>query len=170
MFTIRPDDLSGEPTRQLLALHVAAMRDGSPPGTSFALDLTGLASPDVTVWSAWDGDVIVGIGALKLHPDGTAELKSMRTHPDHLRRGVAARLLDHLIDTARSAGAWRVSLETGDGPGFEAAQALYTRRGFVEGEVFGDYQPSAFNRFFHLSLCPSSPETGPDTVPGWRPA
>lgn len=156
MFTIRPDDLSGEQTRQLLALHLAQMRDGSPPGTSFALDLSGLASPDVTVWSVWDGDAIVGIGALKRHADGTAELKSMRTHPEHLRRGVAARLLDHLIEAARSAGARRVSLETGDGPGFEAALTLYTRRGFVEGEAFADYVPSAFNRFFHLDLQPGA--------------
>lgn len=154
MFTIRPDDLSGKQARQLLALHLSAMREGSPPGTSFALDLTGLVSPDVTVWSVWDEDVLVGIGALKRHADGTAEVKSMRTHPDHLRRGVAARLLDHIIEVARSSGARRVSLETGDGPGFAAALTLYTRRGFVEGEAFADYMPGAFNRFFHLDLAP----------------
>ncbi|MGY6519365.1 MAG: GNAT family N-acetyltransferase [Lysobacteraceae bacterium] len=166
MFTIRPDDLSGTQTRQLLALHVAAMRDGSPPGTSFALDLSGLASPDVAVWSAWDGDAIVGIGALKRHPDGTAELKSMRTHPDHLRRGVAARLLEHIIQAARASGARRLSLETGDGPGFAAALSLYTRRGFVEGETFGDYVPGAFNRFFHLDLRPLNPKATRDPTMG----
>ena len=152
MFTIREDELDGEATRALLALHLAGMRDSSPPGQSFALDLSGLQSPDVTVWSAWDDDRIAGIGALKLLGDGEGEIKSMRTHPDHLRRGVGAALLEHIIAEARRRGVQRLSLETGRGDPFEPALALYRRRGFTNGAPFGEYAPSAFNQFLHLQL------------------
>jgi putative acetyltransferase len=85
-------------------------------------------------------------------PDGTGELKSMRTHPDHLRKGVAQMLLDHIIGEARSRGLTRLSLETGSGPAFEPALALYRRRGFVDGAPFSDYVASPFNQFLHLDL------------------
>ena len=149
---IRADDLTGEPTRALLALHLAGMRSTSPPGSVFALDLSGLLQPAVTVWSAWRGEAIAGVGALKRLGDGTAEIKSMRTHPDHLRRGVAAALLDHIVAEARARGLARLSLETGSGPAFAAALALYRGRGFVEGGPFSDYVPSPFNQFLHRAL------------------
>lgn len=152
MLTIREDDLSGDATRGLLALHLAGMHANSPAGHVFALDLSGLQASGVTVWSAWDGDAIAGIGALKLLGDGGGEVKSMRTHPDHLRRGVAAALLEHIIAAARTAGCTRLSLETGSGPAFDAALALYRRRGFSNGAAFGDYVGSEFNQFLHLPL------------------
>ena len=92
MLVIRQDDLSGDATRALLTLHLSGMHQNSPPGHVFALDLSGLQAPNVTVWTAWDGDSIAGIGALKELGDGTAEVKSMRTHPAHLRKGVGAAL------------------------------------------------------------------------------
>jgi len=149
---IRQDDLSDERTRALLALHLRGMHANSPPGSVFALDLSGLQMPGVTVWTAWDGDEVIGVGALKELGDGGSELKSMRTHPDHLRRGVAARLLDHIIIEAESRQLRRLSLETGSGPAFAPALALYRKRGFVEGDVFSDYTASAFNQFLHLTL------------------
>ena len=152
MFDIRPDDLSGEPTQALLALHLSGMQATTPPEHVFALDLSGLQTPDITVWSVWDAGEIAGIGALKALGDGAGELKSMRTHPAHLRRGVAAALLAHLIGEARRRGYSRLSLETGVGAAFEPALALYRRHGFVGGGAFADYQPSDFNQFMHLEL------------------
>jgi putative acetyltransferase len=149
---IRIDDLSGEQTRALLALHLAGMHANSPPDHVRALDLTGLQRLDVTVWSVWRDDSLAGIGALKALPDGTGELKSMRTHPDHLRSGVAQALLEHIIGVARDRGYSRLSLETGSGEAFDPALALYRRRGFVDGEAFSDYERSAFNQFLHLEL------------------
>src|SRR4051794_15390678 len=111
MLVIREDDLSGEATRALLALHLAGMHANSPPGHAFALDLSGLQAPNVTVWTAWDGGSLAGIGALKALGDGAG--KSMRTHPQHLRKGVAATLLEHMIGEARARGLRRLSLETG---------------------------------------------------------
>lgn len=128
------------------------MRAGSPPGLSFALDLEGLRDPGVSLWTAWSGEEVLGMAALKRIDEGQGEVKSMRTHPKHLRQGVASALLDHLIDEARARGLRRLSLETGAGPAFEPALALYRARGFAPGEAFGDYQPSAFNQFLHLRL------------------
>lgn len=146
------DDLSGQPTRDLLALHLSGMHANSPAGHVFALDLSGLQVPEVTVWSAWIGEDIVGIGALKDIGNGSGEIKSMRTHPDHLRKGVGAAVLEQIIASARSRGYSRLSLETGSGPAFDAALALYRRRGFENGQAFGDYEASAFNQFLHLDL------------------
>ena len=149
---IREDDLAGEATRALLRLHLQGMHAHSPPGSVFALDLAGLTAAGVTTWTAWIDGAVVGIAALKEFGDGGGELKSMRTHPDFLRRGIAAALLEHVIAVARARGLRRLSLETGSGPAFEAALALYRRRGFVEGEAFGDYRRSDFNQFLHLPL------------------
>jgi putative acetyltransferase len=152
MFTVREDDLEGEQTRSLLAMHLAEMHANSPPGSVFALDLSGLQAPEVTVWTAWQGDRIASIGALKMLDKVSGEVKSMRTHPAFLRMGAAALILECIVETARSRGAKRLSLETGSGPAFEPALALYRRRGFINGEAFSDYEQSAFNQFLHLSV------------------
>jgi putative acetyltransferase len=149
---IREDDLSGAATRELLRLHLEGMHATSPPGSGFALDLAALRSAGVTVWTAWCGDAIAGIGALKDLGDRTGEIKSMRTHPDHLRQGVGAALLEHIIEVARARGMMRLSLETGSGPAFEPALALYRQRGFTDGPAFAKYRRSAFNQFLHLEL------------------
>jgi putative acetyltransferase len=152
VFDIREDDLAGAPTRALLALHLAGMQETTPPEHVFALDLSGLQAPGITVWTVWDGETVVGVGALKELGDDAGELKSMRTDPNHLRRGVAAALLAHIERVARERGLTRLSLETGRGPAFEPALALYRRHGFCNGEAFGDYAPSAFNQFLHRAL------------------
>jgi putative acetyltransferase len=149
---IREDDLSGEATQALLALHLSGMHANSPPGHVFALDLSGLKAPGVTIWTAWDGEDVAGIAALKELGGGAGEIKSMRTHPNHLRKGVAAALLDHVVAEARWREMRRLSLETGRGPAFEPALALYRSRGFADGEAFGDYVRSDFNQFLHLDL------------------
>ena len=136
----------------LLRLHLAGMHASSPPGSVYALDLSGLRQPSIHFVTAWEGDLLLGMGALKVLDDASGEIKSMRTHPDHLRKGVAGAILEHLIETSRVRGFRRVSLETGSGPAFDPALALYRRRGFTNGAAFGDYAASAFNQFLHLDL------------------
>jgi putative acetyltransferase len=149
---IRPDDLSSDASRALVRLHLLGMHANSPPEHVFALDLSGLQAPGVTLWSAWDGEAILGMCALKELDVRSGELKSMRTHPDHLRRGTAKALLEHVILEARKRGYTRLSLETGRGPAFEPALTLYRRRGFVDGEPFADYRGGDFSQFLHLAL------------------
>lgn len=145
-------DLADERVRDLIAFHQRAMIAGSPPGLAFALDLSGLQAAGVTVWAAHVGDKVAGIGALKRLDENSAEVKSMRTHPDFLRQGIAAALLETIIAHARAAGVTRLSLETGTGPVFEPALALYRRRGFVNGPAFSDYALTDFNQCLHLAL------------------
>ena len=152
MFVIIEDDLQGAATQGLLAHHLAEMHANSPVGSVFALDLSDLSGPGVTVWTAWRGDEIAAVGALKDIGDGVGELKSMRSAPAHLRQGAAVALLNHIIAVARRRGLRRLSLETGSGPAFEPALALYRKAGFLAGEAFGDYTSSAFNQFMHLPL------------------
>ncbi|WP_328799437.1 GNAT family N-acetyltransferase [Sandaracinobacteroides hominis] len=151
-FRVARDDLTADQTRALLRHHLAGMQASSPPGHSFALDLSGLETPDIRVWTAWEGERLAAIGALKLLDDGNGEVKSMRTHPDFLRRGAGAAVLEAIIAAARDSGCARLSLETGSGDAFEPALALYCKRGFANGEAFAGYEASDFNQFLHLRL------------------
>ncbi len=146
------DSLTDPAVIELLRLHLEGMQESSPPCCVNALDLSGLQSAGVTIWTAWDGETLLGVAGLKeLHPD-YGEIKSMRTHPDQTRKGVGRALLEHIIATARSRGYERLSLETGSGPAFDAALGLYRRYNFESGEAFGDYESSDFNQFLHLEL------------------
>ena len=146
------DDLSGEAIRALLAYHFEQMHVNSPPGMAYVLDIDGLKAPGVSFWSIWDGDDLLGCGALKELSGDHGEIKSMRTHPDHMGKGAGAALLDHSITVARERGYKRLSLETGSTPTFLAAIALYKKRGFENGDSFAGYAASDFNQFFHLDL------------------
>jgi putative acetyltransferase len=149
---VRKDDLGGEPVRALLAYHRATMVADSPPCHAYALDVSALQTPDITVFSAWQDETLCGVGALRRLDAATGEIKSMRTHPDHLGKGVGSAVLAAITAEARAAGMGRLSLETGSGPAFEVALALYRRRGFRSGPAFGDYVGSDFNQFLHLDL------------------
>ncbi len=149
---IIPADLHDAQVMALLGEHLQGMRENSPPGAVFALDLSGLRAAGVRVYCAWQGEELLAIGAMKRLSATHAELKSMRTAQAHLRKGAAATLLEHLIAVARADGCQRLSLETGSGQAFEPALALYRRHGFVHGVAFGDYVASQFNQFMHLNL------------------
>lgn len=145
-------DLDSQQIQELISFHQQAMVEGSPPGLSFALDLSGLRAEGVTVWAAHVGERVAAIGALKRLDDISGEVKSMRTHPDFLRQGIAAALLETIITHARALGLTTLSLETGSGPAFEPALALYRRRGFANGPAFADYVLTDFNQCLHLAL------------------
>lgn len=145
-------DLEDPEVQALIAYHQRAMLEGSPPGLSFALDMSGLQAEGVCVWAAYVEGRVAAIGALKRLDDKSCEIKSMRTHPEYLRQGIAAALLETIITQARLAGFKTISLETGTGPAFEPALALYRRRGFVNGAAFADYTLTDFNQCLHLAL------------------
>jgi len=146
------DDLSGPEVAALLSDHLDAMHTHTPPGSVHALDLSGLRAPEVTFWSAWVGDELAGCGALKELDPRRGEVKSMRTAPAHLRRGVAAAVLAEIVGAARERGYAELLLETGHGAPFDAAHGLYARFGFVPCGPFADYPDDPFSRFFRLVL------------------
>ena len=141
------DDLSGAAIRALLEQHFAGMLANSPAGSCHFLDFDGLNAPDVTFWSIHEGDRLAGCGALKMLDAAHGEIKSMRTADAFLRRGVAARMLEHIIVEAQHRGVGRLSLETGSGAAFEPAIALYRRYGFADCPPFAVYKPDPFSRF-----------------------
>jgi putative acetyltransferase len=137
---------------ELLQFHLARARAETAPGSAHALDLSGLKSPDVSFWSAWEGDTLAGVGALKeLTPDH-GEVKSMHTAESMRRKGVGAAILRHIISVARERGMSRLSLETGSWPYFAPARALYASYGFVECPPFGEYVPDRNSVFMTLTL------------------
>jgi len=137
----------------LLRLHLAELAQLSPPESVHALDLAALTAPDISFWTAWENETLLGCAALKALGDREGEIKSMRTAPAHLRKGVASAVLEHIVATARTRGYRRLSLETGAGPGFEAAHAFYRRFGFADCGAFADYPAGdPFSRFMSLAL------------------
>lgn len=150
--TMRPGDFSDPRVLALLREHLAGMHASSPPGTVHALDLSGLQRPEITFVTAWRGEALLGCGAIKELDSAHGELKSMRTAAAHLREGVGAAVLEHLLTVARARRYRRVSLETGSGPPFEAALGLYRRYGFTSGPPFASYVACEFSQFLHLDL------------------
>ena len=139
---------------ELLRTHLARARAETAPGSAHALDLSGLRSPDVTFWSAWDGDTLAAVGALKRLSADHGEIKSMHTAEALRGRGIGSAMLRHIIAAARARGMSRLSLETGSWPYFAPARTLYARHGFAECPPFGDYRPDPNSVFMTLALPP----------------
>ena len=149
---IQSDDLRGSATIALLQLHLRSVVLHSPPESIHALDLERLRMPDITFWSAWQRAELLGCGALKALDAGHGEIKSMRTAPDHLRKGVASALLLHIVDEARRRGYRRLSLETGSADAFAPARTLYARHGFTACGPFADYVEDPYSVFMSKAL------------------
>ncbi|WP_418155513.1 GNAT family N-acetyltransferase [Actinoalloteichus caeruleus] len=138
--TIDRDDLSRPQVRELVAEHLGEMRATSPPESVHALDHSGLVAPDVSFWTVWEGDALLGCGALRRLSPVAGEIKAMRTRAEARGRGVAAHLLRFLLEECRRRGYRDVSLETGSEDFFAPARRLYARHGFTPCPPFGDYR------------------------------
>lgn len=149
---IEIDDLSRAAVRSLLAEHLTDMHATSPSESVHALDVTALTDPTVTVWTLWDDGTVLGCAALKQLSPVDGEIKSMRTSAAARRRGVATRLLSHLLDEARHRGYRRVSLETGTQDFFAPARRLYASHGFLPSPPFGEYTSDPNSTYFTLAL------------------
>ena len=149
---IAPDDPARADITALLEVHAAFALEESPPDTCLFLDVAGLKTPDITFWSARDGETLLGVVALKALDDRSGEVKSMHVAEAARGKGAGRALMAHLIDEARSRGYRSLWLETGNTAGFDAALALYARLGFSECPPFGGYQASDFNVFMTLDL------------------
>ncbi|MBX2862391.1 MAG: GNAT family N-acetyltransferase [Leptolyngbyaceae cyanobacterium MAG.088] len=136
---IRDDDLTGQAIAAFLQAHLDEMYEITPPESVHALDLDSLRVPEITFWSVWEGNVLVGCGALKELDTISGEIKSMRTDKVHRGKGIASAMLKHIIQTAKQRNYTSLNLETGSMAEFAPARALYTRHGFEYRGPFGDY-------------------------------
>lgn len=149
---IKIDDLQGPAIAGLLSRHLEHMHNITPAGSVYALDLDALRVPEVTFWSAWKKDQIVGCVALKERSDELGEIKSLHTISEMRGSGVARKLVRQLIDNAQSKGLRRLSLETGNTSHFTPAQRLYLSFGFVQCAPFADYASDPHSHFMTLDL------------------
>lgn len=146
------DDLKGQSIIQLLEEHMHDMLSSSLPDSVHALDIEALKAPDITLWSAWEDEELLGCGAIKELSPTAGEIKSMRTAAAHHRKGVASNIVNTIIETALERGYKQLYLETGSMGEFEAAHLLYTRFGFTFCPPFGDYKDDPNSLFMMRQL------------------
>lgn len=151
-WTFHRGELDEADVQALLALHFSAMQAHSPPEACHVLAGEALRTPDIAFWSLREAGALLGIGALKALEPGHGEIKSMRTAPHALGRGVGRAMLHHLIGEARGCGFRQLSLETGNTTDFAAALHLYESEGFVASAPFGGYAPTPFTLFYTRTL------------------
>lgn len=149
---IRVDDLSSPEVFQLLQEHLHSVALHSPPESVHALDIESLRQADVTFWTVWEKGELVGCGAIKELARRHGEIKSMRTASSHLRKGVAAALMRHILQEAKRRSYERLSLETGSMEAFEPARKLYASFGFKRCGPFGDYVEDPYSIFMTREL------------------
>ena len=149
---IELDDLTRPQVQALLQEHLDNMYELSPPESVHALDLSKLRVPEISFWTVWEGDELLGCGALKELDSQHGEIKSMRTVSAHLRKGVASTILRHIIDVATRRLYTRLSLETGSMDAFKPARALDARHGFEYCRPFSGYRDDSNSVFMTRAL------------------
>jgi len=120
-----------------------------PPESRHGLDLGAYARPDVTLFVAREGGVVLGCGAYRLQGDGSAEVKSMFVMPEARGRGIGRAILAAIEDAVRG----RVTilrLETGIKQ--DAAIRLYENAGFRRRGPFGGYRDDPLSVFMEKPL------------------
>jgi putative acetyltransferase len=149
---IRRGDLTDQRIIALLRYHFDKCHEVTPKCSAHVFSVEQLAAPEIDFWAAWDGEALLGVGAMKPLDATHGEVKSMHTAETARRRGVGSAVLRHIIDTSRSRGLTRLSLETGSFAFFEPAVALYRAHGFIDCPPFGDYRPDPNSLFLTLNL------------------
>ncbi len=149
---IRVDDLRHPAVIALIEEHLRDMHANSPPESVHAFDLDKLRGVGVTFWTVWEGEQLLGCGALKELDATHGEIKSMRTPAALRRRGAGRAMLAHIVEEARARGYQRVSLETGSGQAHAAARKLYESCGFSYCGRFADYWDDPLSAFMTLRL------------------
>ena len=95
---------------------------------------------------------LMGFAALKTLSPERGEIKSVRTHPDHLRKGISRALMAHIETAAKDSGLKALYLETHNTPPYKAACRMYENLGFEYCGPFGDYEQNPRNVFMVKSL------------------
>ena len=128
---------------ELLLKHFIELRSVSPPGSTHVLDIPGLKDSTIRFWSLWDGENLVGCGALKILEKEHGEFKSIRIHDNFRKQGQGINVINHLINEAKKLKIKRLSIETGAGDFFIPARKLFKKTGFTACEPFAHYKEDA---------------------------
>lgn len=136
----------------LVATHVAFCDGAAPAESCHRLPVAALFTQEITVWGVYDGDALIGIGALKALSPTDGEIKSMHTRAMARGKGAGRLILRSIIAEAEARGYGALWLETGVHPDFAAARALYASHGFTETAPFGSYRPDPHSVFMTRAL------------------
>ncbi|MDO1451772.1 GNAT family N-acetyltransferase [Rhodocytophaga aerolata] len=98
---------------------------------------------------AYDGQTLVGIGAIKL-ADSYGEIKRMYVEEAYRGSSIAENILRHLEEYARQKGMLRICLETGNK--HHQALRFYQKQGYSQIERFGDYSPNQVSMYFEKTV------------------
>jgi GNAT superfamily N-acetyltransferase len=137
----REDILSSVAQRLIMALNDELSERYPEPGANhFRLDAEEVADGRGAFFVAYLAETPLGCGAVRLVDASVAEVKRMYVAPSARGRGVGRQILNAIEAVARKLGASRLVLETGTRQ--PEAIALYSRAGFVEIPLFGEYAES----------------------------
>ena len=137
---------------ELLTKHFIELRSVSPEGSTHVLDIPGLKDPSITFWSLWDGEELIGCGALKLLEKEHGEFKSIRVADKYRKSGMGEKIISHLIDQAKQIGIKKLSTETGAGNFFAPARKLFNNSGFKPCPPFAHYKEDINSLYFTKHL------------------
>jgi putative acetyltransferase len=150
--SIRIDNITHPQVIDLLRIHAETMLAQSPAGSCHFLPPEGLKKPDVTFWSMWDGEALMGCGALKTLSSHDGEIKSMHVRAAERGNGLGRRMLEHILNEARARHLKTLWLETGSMAGFLPARKLYAAHGFTDCGPFEGYTEDPNSVFMRLDL------------------
>ena len=124
----------------LLVRHFIELKSVSPEGSVHVLDIASLKLSSIKFWSLWEGEELVGIGAIKFLNKAHGEFKSIRVNDKFKNKGFGLKVINHLINEARKLNIKQLSLETGAGNFFLYARKLFTKCGFKTCDPFAHYE------------------------------
>ena len=133
-------NFDNQEVHDLLIQHFIELRSVSPEGSTHVLDIAGLKDPTIKFWSLWEGDKLMGSGAIKFLNKSHGEFKSIRVNDKFRNHGFGLKIISHLLDEAKKLDIKRLSLETGAGPFFNSARSLFVKSGFIVCEPFSHYK------------------------------
>ena len=137
---------------ELLIKHFIELRAASPEGSAHVLDIPGLETPSIKVWSLWRNNMLMGCGALKFLDKKHGEFKSIRIHDNFRKTGNGINVINHLIDEAKKLNIIRLSIETGAGDFFKPARKLFKKCGFEACKPFAHYKEDFNSIYFTKNL------------------
>lgn len=151
----------------LIECHLQLMYASSPACSVHAMRAEEMASAGMRFFAMFEADRAVAMGGLKRLHGAAGEIKSMHVLAAHRGRGLADRVLSHLLDVARADGMGQVFLETGSQDAFAPARAFYGRHGFQYCAPFEGYADDPASVFMRLGLDPvrQTPQERTSAVP-----
>lgn len=127
------------------------------PEANHILSVQELLAPEVNFVAAWQGDVLVGCGAVRRMPgepetadEAYGEIKRMYVEPAVRGQRVAERLLATLEASLPPQGVHVAMLETGKDQ--TAAVRLYERCGYQLRGPFGGYPDNGLSLFYEKQV------------------